>query len=188
MLPVETSRNRTIALHACRGFGLIELVVAIAIVAVLTAAALPSFRELSRRMTISENTNNLVGALNTSRAEAVKRGSMVAVVGTGNDWTALGWTVQADSNHDDVIGGTDPVLATYARLTNDYTVKTLVTGGSDAQIIFTSQGNLAGPATQADINVCRPDHEAEQSAWIHIAASGEITSRRNTSSSPAPGC
>lgn len=188
MLPVETSRKRTTELHACGGFGLIELVVAIAIVAVLTAAALPSFRELSRRMTISENTNNLVGALNTSRAEAVKRGSMVAVVGTGNDWSAGGWQVQADSDHDDTITSSDDVLSTYAALTNSYTVKTLVTGGTDAQIVFNSQGSLSGPATQADINVCRPDHEAEQSTWIHIAASGEISSRRNTSSSPAPGC
>ena len=94
-----------------RGFGLIELVVAIAIVAILAAVALPSFREMGMRMTVTGHTNDLVGALNAARAEAVKRGSAAAVVGDGNDWSAGGWTVVVDSNHDGVVDVSDTKLS-----------------------------------------------------------------------------
>jgi type IV fimbrial biogenesis protein FimT len=195
MLPVETSRNRTTALHSCRGFGLIELVVAVAIVAILAAAALPSFRELGRRMTVSTTTNDLVGALNTARAEAAKRGSWVAVIGVGNDWSA-GWRVEADVGNaptppDQVFGGaSDVVMQTYGTLGTGYSVRTLVSGGNDAQVVFGPAGNLVDSATRADINVCRPDGQAAQSRWIHISGSGEISSQRNTAQANdlAPSC
>lgn len=170
------------------GFGLIELMVAIAIVAILTAVALPSMRELGRRMTVTENNNDLVGALTTAKAEATKRGAMAGVVGAGNNWSALGWQVLVDSNSDNTLTGADTVIGSYAGLTNQYTVKTKVTGGADAQIIFSPQGTLSLPATAADINVCRPDNQPTLSSWIHVAPSGEITSRHDTSLSPAPGC
>jgi len=170
------------------GFGLIELIVAISIVAILTAAAIPSFRELGRRMTVTEHTNDMVAALNMARAEAVKRGVIVAVVGTGSNWTAGGWSVRADSDRNGAITTADDLLATYPPVLHDYAVKTKVTAGNDAQIVFGALGSLATPATAVDVNVCRPDHLAAQSAWIHIVPSGEITSRRNTTTSPAPGC
>ena len=140
------------------------------------------------RTNTSQHTNDIVGALNTARAEAVKRGARVAVVGGGSDWSSGGWQVIADANHDGTIDGSDTVLTQYDGLTHDYKVKTKVTGGNDAQVVFGQQGSLVTPATQADINVCRPDRDNAHSRWIHVAPSGEITSRSDTSSSPAPEC
>lgn len=172
-----------------RGFSLLELFVAVAVLAILTTLATPSMVELGRRMTITEHTNDLVGALTTAKSEAAKRGVIVGVVGASNDWSG-GWQVYVDSNNDGALTGTDTVIGTYAALTNSYAVKTKVTGGADAQVVFNALGALSTPATQADINVCRPDHLAAQSTWIHVSASGAITSRRDTSAAgdPAPGC
>jgi len=172
-----------------RGFGLIELVVAIAIVAILTALALPSFREISVRMNVSEHNNNLVGALTTAKSQAVKLGVIAGVVSVsgGSDWSS-GWQVRVDSNNDNALTSADTVIASYPALTNQYTVKSKVTGGADAQIIFSALGNLSTPATQADVNVCRPDHDSTKSLWIHVMGSGEIKSQHNTSTSPAAGC
>lgn len=170
------------------GFGLIELVITIAIAAILVAAAVPSFREIGERMTVSENANKIVAALNTAKAEAAKRGAMVGLVGAGNDWSAGGWIVYADSNHDNTLTGADTQIAIYPALDPHYAVKTKVTGGADSQVIFGPQGSLSAPATQADVNVCRPDNQPAESTWVHIAASGEITSHKNTTGSPAPGC
>lgn len=182
-----------------RGFGLIELLVAMAIVAILTATAMPSFREMARRMKVTGSTNDLVGALAIARAEAAKRGAWVAVIGPGNNWST-GWKVQADyaippntPNH--VFGdATDVNIAQYAAVDSGYSIKTKVTNGNggDTRIVFGPAGNLvdgtAGTVITADINVCRPDNNAGQSRWIHVQASGEIVSQRDTGSSPAPGC
>jgi len=175
--------------HArARGFSLIEIFVAVAVLAILTAMAVPSFRELGRRMTVTANSNDIVAALTAAKSEAVKRGVIAGVVGAGSDWSAGGWQVLVDSDNNNVLSSADTVIGSYAALTNQYTVKSKVTGGNDAQVVFSSQGALATPATAADINVCRPDHETAQSVWVHVAPSGEITSRRDTTSSPAPGC
>jgi prepilin-type N-terminal cleavage/methylation domain-containing protein len=182
-----------------RGFGLIELLVAIAIVAILTATALPSFREMGRRMNVTGTNNDLVGALATARAEAAKRGSWVAVIGPGSDWST-GWHVEADaavppaSPNRQFGDPSDVVVSQYAAVASGYAVKTRVTNGNggNARIVFGPAGNLvdgtAGAVVTADINVCRPDNNAGQSRWIHVQSSGEIVSQRDTSTSPAPGC
>jgi type IV fimbrial biogenesis protein FimT len=170
------------------GFGLIELVVAIAIVAILTAAAMPSLREMGRRMTVTENANNVAGALNAAKSEAVKRGAIAGLVGSGNDWSA-GWVVRADSNLDGTLTSADnPPLSQYGALAQGYSIKTKVSGGTDSQIVFGPQGSLSTPATAADVNVCRPDGQPAQSVWVHVDASGAISSHKDTTGSPAPGC
>jgi type IV fimbrial biogenesis protein FimT len=182
-----------------RGFGLIELLVAIAIVAIMTATAMPSFREMGRRMNVTGTTNDLVGALATARAEAAKRGAWVAVIGPGADWST-GWHVEADAatppNAPNRTFGdpTDVVVSQYAAVATGYAVHTKVTNGNggNARIVFGPAGNLvdgtAGSVVTADINICRPDSNAGQSRWIHVQSSGEIVSQRDTGSSPAPGC
>jgi prepilin-type N-terminal cleavage/methylation domain-containing protein len=181
------------------GFGLIELVVAIAIVAILTATALPSMREMARRMTVTGTTNDLVGALATARAEAAKRGAWVAVIGPGSNWSS-GWHVEADAAtppdapNREFGDSTDVLVAEYAAVDSGYAVKAKVTNGNggDTRIVFGPAGNLvdgaAGTVITADINVCRPDNNAGESRWIHVQSSGEIVSQRDTGSSPAPAC
>ena len=117
------------------GFGVIELMVAVAIVAILTATALPSFREMGRRMTVTSTTNDLVGALAMARAEAAKRGGWVAVIGPGSNWST-GWHVEADAatppnspNH--VFGdATDVEITQHAAVDSGYSVKVKVTNGN----------------------------------------------------------
>jgi len=193
--PVDAARTRA----RSRGFSVVELMVAIVVVGILAATALPSFREIGRRMNVTSTTNDLVGALATARAEAAKRGAWVAVIGPGPNWSA-GWHVEADAatppaapNHQ--FGDpTDVVISQYPAVANGYGVTTKVTNGNggNTRIVFGPVGNLvdgtAGAVVTADINICRPDSNPGQSRWIHIQSSGEIVSRRDTSTSPAPGC
>ena len=72
------------AARRASGFTVVELVIAVAIVALLAALALPSFREVGVRMAVTDNTNDLVGALNVARSEAVKRGRAAAVIANGD--------------------------------------------------------------------------------------------------------
>nr|MDH4446330.1 prepilin-type N-terminal cleavage/methylation domain-containing protein [Acidovorax sp.] len=72
------------------GFTLIELVVTIAIAAVLMAVAAPSFIGFQRNSELTSVTNSLISATNAARAEAMKTGMNAFVVPTanGNDWSA----------------------------------------------------------------------------------------------------
>lgn len=57
----------------CRGFLLQELLIVIAIVAVLAAVAVPRFTALDRRARVTASVNQLVGALHFTRSTAILR-------------------------------------------------------------------------------------------------------------------
>lgn len=83
-----------------KGFTLIELMVAITLLAILLTIGLPSFRALIQNNRITAQTNAFISAHTYARSEAVKRSSRVDVcprnlAGTacsGNDWNS-GWLV-----------------------------------------------------------------------------------------------
>ena len=62
-----------------RGFSLLELMIVIIVAAILAAFALPSFRTYFVRSNLASSANNLLAAMNTARAEAIKRNANVRV-------------------------------------------------------------------------------------------------------------
>jgi type IV fimbrial biogenesis protein FimT len=100
------------SIKAQRGFTLIEVMLAISILAVLLGLAVPSFIETVRNnRTISRN-NEFIGSLNYARSEALKRSDSVSVCASADqqtctgttDWTT-GWIVFSDLDAD---GDRDP--------------------------------------------------------------------------------
>lgn len=98
-----------------KGMTLVELVITLAIVALLISAAVPSVREMliSNRMTAVNN--QLVSAFNYTRGEAVKRAydvTMCARNSTGQDCSSFGtfttgWIIFVDCNNDGVVTTTN---------------------------------------------------------------------------------
>lgn len=81
------------------GFSLVELMVVVAIAAILMGMAAPSFRELIQNQRLTTSANNLFAAINLARSEAIKRGARVdlaPVAGTG-EWNR-GWAVFIDAD------------------------------------------------------------------------------------------
>jgi prepilin-type N-terminal cleavage/methylation domain-containing protein len=176
---------------AARGFSLLELFIAVAVLAILTVLAMPSMREFGMRMTVTETNNDIVMALNTARAEAAKRGLPVGVLslgGSGN-WTS-GWQVVTSTTNP--IGSINPPALTspctgacileHDAVPSTYSVIAKATGGTvDSSVIFDATGALQTD-TRFDINACRPSsaHNDAQSRWITVTQSGQISSQYGT--------
>lgn len=151
-----------------RGFTLIELMVTVAVLAIISAIALPSFREVIIRMTVTSTTNELVGAVNLARMEAVKRGTDVVVKSAsgGSDWSG-GWSV-ADGAE---------VIRAYPAVKANYSVHGIAgANGNDKELALNPRGDL-GAVAGFNIAVCRPDGKADQARSVEVAGSGVVTTK-----------
>jgi len=95
------------------GFSLIELLVVLAIAAVLLGIGVPNMQEYVVSSRLSGASNDLFTALNVARSEAVRRGVQVTLATNGaagsRDWTT-GWTMFVDTNADGALTAGEEVL------------------------------------------------------------------------------
>lgn len=68
------------------GFTLVELMIVIALLAVIAAVAVPGFQRLVENNQVTSTTNRLVGALNFARSEALREGQQVTLQPINGDW------------------------------------------------------------------------------------------------------
>lgn len=76
-----------------QGFTLVELMVAVALLAILLGLAVPSFQTTIARNRLSTQANELLSALQASRSEALRRNRTVRFCTTATNWQM---TLQAD--------------------------------------------------------------------------------------------
>jgi type IV fimbrial biogenesis protein FimT len=110
------------------GFTTLELIMVIAVIAVLVGLAAPSFREILMNARMTGQTNDLMADLALARAEAVKRNVATFVCTsdnrttcTGSAWNA-GWLVVADANNDRNPDSADIVIKSTPALQGENTI------------------------------------------------------------------
>lgn len=99
------------------GFTLIELMVVVAIVAIMVAIATPSFVSLIQSNRVSAEVNSFAGDLQFARSEAIKQGIPVSVCASSdgknclgaNTWQS-GWIVFSDVDGSGTVTAGDTVL------------------------------------------------------------------------------
>lgn len=149
-----------------RGLTLIELLVTMAILAILMGLAAPSFLRTVRSNDMSTAVNTFLADMRFARSEAVKRGGRVAVCrtdspeasppscaadagSTGKGW-ATGWIVFHDLDASGGFSSGDAVLRVQAGLGS---VDTVLEGTSTASTTFrfTATGRLADASLAAKL-------------------------------------
>ena len=106
------------ALGRRRGFSLVELLVVLAVAAVLLAVAGPDLRNLVRAQQLKAATGDLFGAIQLVRTQALVRGVQVKLMPldpAGRDWSR-GWTVFQDRDGDGQPGPGDDLIAGHGPL------------------------------------------------------------------------
>lgn len=113
-----------------RGFTLVELVIVLAIAAVLAMLAIPSFQELIEGQRAKSVAADILIVLTRTRSEAVKRNANVTLAPKSGDW-ANGWEIP------------DPATGT---LIEDHGAIRNLTVTGPASVVFQGSGRVAGGA------------------------------------------
>lgn len=110
--------------HRSHGFTLLELMIVLALAAVIFAIGSPSFNDFRRNNRLTGIANDFLGAIQTARTEAIKR-QVSAAVCPSDDGTSCttgnfrGWIAFVDSNNDcsrTTDDATEPLLRVETRI------------------------------------------------------------------------
>ncbi len=129
------------------GFTLVELMVTIAIVAILAAVAFPSFESSLRSNRVATMTNELLGSFSLARSEAIRSTQPTVMCASANgtscgtDWNQ-GWIVFVDTDNSGTVNGAE-VVTRYVQAHANMNL-TANGGPSASSVRFDSRGRPDG--------------------------------------------
>ncbi len=126
------------------GFTLLELLIAVALISIVTALAVPSMREFSQNDRLTTNINTMIGHLAYARSEAVKRHAQVSICissdttsCTGVSWQD-GWMVYVDVNANGTFDPAEDILRVNQALDGNNTLTPTANYGN--QVTYDNRG------------------------------------------------
>ena len=134
------------------GFTLIELIVAIAVAAIILSLGVPSFERVIERNQLTANVNKFVTTLTLARSEAVKRNQRVKIcdskdgINCGSGNYELGWIVFVDENDDGNLDNPEEqLIQVFEALPSSFTINpNLTLGANDISYQTNGRSNRGG--------------------------------------------
>ena len=139
------------------GFTLMELMLAVGLLGILLAMALPNYRTMVQNNCITSVTNHFIRVVQLARSEAAKRGTSISIrkSSQGSDWNTAWEVVQGNQ----VLRVETPSCSG---------VELLKVGGGARSFAFTSRG---ATRTKLEFTAC-DSRTGEKGRTISIAPSG----------------
>ncbi len=171
-----------------KGFTLVELMITLAIAAIVITIGVPSFRQTINNNRLTTVANSFIASINLARSEAIKRNSRVVVCGSSNGKECTGsgyqsgWIVFVDNNNDALCTDCGEATGEFViqRVEALPSVMTLsaASGSINNYISYSPSGasKLAGAGDgfqPGTLKLCNADYK-EQSRNIIIARGGRV--------------
>lgn len=162
-----------------RGFTLIEIMVAIAVLGVISAYAIPSFLNMSKHSQVRSTSLALVSSFNLARSRAMTSKTTVSVCASSNGTSCdsgasgaweKGWLVFTDNNEDGVLDSDDVLQYSESRPPLDSIAVTQ--NFADGYVSFDRNGRLVTMDTY-NIAVCMGGTGAEIAYAISLTSVGK---------------
>jgi type IV fimbrial biogenesis protein FimT len=160
------------------GYTMMELVMTMAIAAILASIAIPGFKYVTNSNRIASEVNGLLGDIQFARSEAVKEGQTVTICssssGTGctsTNWDG-GWIVFLDTNNNKAVNTGEPIIRMQPALGGTDTF--VATPGTFHALTFNRMG-YAPTGSAATINITLHDSTSNTN-WTRCVAINPIGS------------
>jgi type IV fimbrial biogenesis protein FimT len=176
--------------HA-RGFTLVELMITLVVAVILIAIAVPSFRRITLTNKLTTTANDIVGAINLARMEAVKRNASTQLCSdspTSNSSDTLGTACGTQAGAVYALAGS-PAAAVPVRTASIGLAAPIVLTGNLVAIRFSSQGlghlvSSTAPYTGPIADVSTASIGTDNHRCVRMAAGSILTTTMSSTACP----
>ena len=144
-----------------KGFTLVELMVTIAVAAILLGVAMPAFQSTSRNNAVRATTNDLISSINLARQQSMSMRTQVTLSPASGGWDD-GWAL----TFDDAAAGED------AEFTPQRNVS--ISRSGTGNLVFRSRGGLEGGDGNTQFTIAHED-SSTSSRTICVSFFGKVT-------------